>query len=127
MSPVRTHFWTDVARGYGAGASPRKYGLNCTLPALTNSGVGSSRISDALDTGVWPARTKWSVKRRTISWVCTVMPSRVSPGRQGGNGTAGDGYATRRAPAGGVRPLPRALGHGRPARARRPARWGPAV
>ena len=71
MSGVRTHFWIDVARGYGAGTSPRKYGLNCTMPALTNSSCGSSRISEALGTGVWPAFSKWAVKRRTISWVCT--------------------------------------------------------
>jgi hypothetical protein len=75
MSPVRTHFWIEVARGYGAGASPRKYGLNCTMPALTNSSVGSSRISDALGTRVCPAVAKCSVKRRAISWVCTVLPS----------------------------------------------------
>ena len=72
MSPVRTHFWIDVAVGYGAGASPRKYGLNWTIPALTNSSVGSSRISEALGTGVWPADSKWARKRRRISWVCTV-------------------------------------------------------
>ena len=71
MSPVRTHFWIEVARGYGAGASPRKYGLNCTMPAFTNSRVGSSRISEALGTLVCPAATKWSVKRLMISWVCT--------------------------------------------------------
>ena len=58
MSPVRTHFWIEVARLYGGGASPRKYGLNCTMPALTKSSVGSSRINDALGTLVCPARTK---------------------------------------------------------------------
>ncbi|CAB4730971.1 unannotated protein [freshwater metagenome] len=47
MSRVRTTFWTLVARGYGGGASPRKYGLNGTMPALTKSSVGSSRRSDA--------------------------------------------------------------------------------
>ncbi len=47
MSRVRTHFWTQVARGYGGVASPRKYGLNGTMPALTNSSVGSSSSSDA--------------------------------------------------------------------------------
>src|SRR5918992_3341620 len=72
MSPVRTHFWIEVARGYGGGTCPRKYGLNCTMPALTKSRFGSSRISEALGTRVCPAFVKCSVKRRVISWVCTV-------------------------------------------------------
>ena len=41
MSPVRTHFCTLTARSYGGTAWPRKYGLNGTMPALTNSRVGS--------------------------------------------------------------------------------------
>ena len=32
MSRVRKHFCTLVARGQGAGSSPRKYGLNGTMP-----------------------------------------------------------------------------------------------
>src|SRR5437763_14534981 len=71
MSPVRTHFCTLVARGYGGGTSPRKYGLNWTMPALTNRRVGSSRISEALGTLVWPLLSKWLVKRLLISCVCT--------------------------------------------------------
>ena len=47
MSKVRTTFCTLVARGYGGGASPRKYGLKGTMPALTNSSVGSSSSSEA--------------------------------------------------------------------------------
>ena len=34
--------------------SPRKYGLNGTMPALTSSSVGSSAMSDAEGTTVWP-------------------------------------------------------------------------
>ena len=52
MSAVRTHFCTLVARGYGGGASPRKYGLNGTMPALTRSRVGSATTSDAEGTTV---------------------------------------------------------------------------
>jgi hypothetical protein len=74
MSPVRTHFCTLVAVGYGGGASPRKYGLNCTMPALTNSRFGSSRISEALGTSVCPAFLKWFRKRLRISCVCTAHP-----------------------------------------------------
>ena len=42
------------------------------MPALTNSRLGSSRITEALGTSVCPAATKWSVNRFLISWVCTV-------------------------------------------------------
>ena len=35
----RMHFWMLVARGYGAGSSPRKYGTNWFMPALVNSGA----------------------------------------------------------------------------------------
>src|SRR5674536_201372 len=58
-----------VARGYGAGVSPRKYGLNGTIPALTSSSVGSSAIRDADGTTVCPRVAKWSRKRRRISAV----------------------------------------------------------
>src|SRR5699024_12239555 len=71
MSPVRTHFWMLVARGYGAGTSSRKYGLNCTIPALTNNRFGSSRISDALGTLVCPEPAKCSRNRLLISCVST--------------------------------------------------------
>ena len=58
MSIVRTHFCTLVARGYGAAAWPRKYGLNGTMPAGTSSSVGSSEIRLALGTRVCPLATK---------------------------------------------------------------------
>src|SRR4028118_394811 len=88
MSRVRTHFCTLVARVYGDGTSPRKYGLNGTMPALTSSSVGSSAISDADGTTgpafakrrvgssaisdadgttVWPFVSKWDRNRRRIS------------------------------------------------------------
>jgi len=41
MSRVRTHFWQVAMRGAGAASSPTKYFLNGTMPALTNSNVGS--------------------------------------------------------------------------------------
>ena len=52
MSSVRTHFWTDVARSYGGVTSPKKNGLNGTIPALTNKRFGSSAIKDADGTTV---------------------------------------------------------------------------
>ena len=58
MSGVRTHFWMLVARGNGAGTSPRKYGLNGTIPALTSSSVGSSAIREADGTTVCPRSPK---------------------------------------------------------------------
>ena len=70
MSRVRTHFCTLVARGYGGVDWPRKYGLNGTMPATVNSSVGSSLISEADGTTVWPVFSKWPRKRRRISWVC---------------------------------------------------------
>lgn len=69
MSRVRTHFCTLAARGQGAWASPVRYGLNGTMPALTNSGVGSGVGSGALGTTVWPRSAKWLRKRRRISAV----------------------------------------------------------
>ena len=58
MSGVRMHFWMLVARSQGGVRWPRKNGTNCTMPALTNSRLGSSRITEALGTSVWPAFTK---------------------------------------------------------------------
>src|SRR3954470_9172356 len=136
MSPVRTHFWTLVARLYGAGASPRKYGLNGTMPALTNSRLGSSSSREALGTTVWPARSKCSRKRLMISWVCTGTSFRgiaVGGARRGGRRSGSAVRPTRsragapprgglgRVPAGGEPGLPLdgllelllALGHAR--------------
>lgn len=58
MSRVRTHFCTLVARGHGACASPVRYGLKGTMPALTNSSVGSGVGSGALGTTMWPRSAK---------------------------------------------------------------------
>lgn len=69
MSRVRTHFCTLVALGQGAGTSPVRYGLKGTMPALTNSRVGSGVGSGALGTTVWPRSAKKSRKRRRISAV----------------------------------------------------------
>ena len=41
MSTVRKHFWTEVARGQGDTSSPRKNGLNGTMPAMVNRTEGS--------------------------------------------------------------------------------------
>ena len=51
MSVVRKHFCDDASRGLGGSASPEKYDLNCTMPALVSKSVGSpTGISD--DDGV---------------------------------------------------------------------------
>ena len=62
MPPARTHFWLEVARGYGAGSSPVKYGLNGIMPATVNRTVLSCGIRLALGTSVWPRATKKSRK-----------------------------------------------------------------
>ena len=54
MSRVRTHFCTLVARGYGAGSRPVRYGMNGTMPATVNSSDGSGETSEALGTTVCP-------------------------------------------------------------------------
>ena len=58
ISGVRMHFWMLVAVAYGGVRCPRKNGTNWTMPALTNNRLGSSRITEALGTSVWPAFTK---------------------------------------------------------------------
>src|SRR3712207_9536252 len=70
MSRVRTHFCTLVARGYGAGSLPVRYGMNGTMPATVNSRDGSGETSEALGTTVCPRLAKCSRKRRRISAVC---------------------------------------------------------
>jgi len=51
MSVVRKHFCTVTMRLEGGSASPMKYGLNGTMPALVKSSVGSPcGTSDALGT-----------------------------------------------------------------------------
>ena len=64
MSTVRKHFCTEVARGQGGTSSPRKNGLNGTIPAMVNSTVGSWGMRLAEGTGVWPRSTKNRVKAR---------------------------------------------------------------
>jgi hypothetical protein len=48
---------------------PRKYGLNGTMPALTNSRFGSSSSSDADGTTVWSRLSKNRRNRRRTSAV----------------------------------------------------------
>jgi hypothetical protein len=58
MSFVRMHFCTLVARAYGAGTSPVRYGTNGTMPATVKSSVGSSLTREAEGTTVWPRVAK---------------------------------------------------------------------
>lgn len=60
MSRVRTHFCTEVARSYGGLTSPKKNGLNGTIPALTSKRFGSSAIKDAEGTTVWERFSEFS-------------------------------------------------------------------
>jgi hypothetical protein len=73
MSKVRRHFWMLVARGHGGLCWPMKYGTNCTMPALTNSRLGSSKGSGTLGTTVCPCRSKCPRKRALISAVRTFL------------------------------------------------------
>jgi hypothetical protein len=52
------HFCTLVARGYGDGTSPVRYGMKGTIPATVKRSVGSSLTSDADGTTVWPLDPK---------------------------------------------------------------------
>ena len=79
---VRRHFWTLAARDHGGRRWPRKYGTNCTMPALTNSRFGSSIAgSGALGTTVCPFASKWARNRRLISAVLIGLLPRT-PGRR---------------------------------------------
>jgi hypothetical protein len=86
MSFVRMHFCTLVARGYGAGTTPVRYGTNGTMPATVKSSDGSSETSEADGTTVWPRAAKKSSQRWRISAVCMVpfwflgMVERPAPG-----------------------------------------------
>ena len=58
MSAVRMHFCTDTARGAGGVCSPRKYGMNGTMPATVNSSEGSGETREAEGTARWPRCSK---------------------------------------------------------------------
>jgi hypothetical protein len=57
-----------TARGAGGGASPRKTGTNCSMPAIVNSVVDiASGISVAEATSLCPLETKKSTNSRRSS------------------------------------------------------------
>src|SRR3989442_13280146 len=65
---MRRHFCASTARTYGRRSLTRKICLNCTMPALTKSRLGSSSgTSEALGTTVWPRSRKNSRKLWRIS------------------------------------------------------------
>src|SRR5919107_1284775 len=105
MSRVRTHFCTLVARLNGGVSCPMKYGTNGTMPALTNSRLGSSNSSGALGTTVWPLSPKNRNHRRRISAV-SMGVILAGSGRRPPSGRVRDG--ARAGGAGG------AGGRGRP-------------
>jgi hypothetical protein len=58
-----------VAREYGRLSLPRNASLNCTMPELTNSSVGSFAGTSELEaTMVWPLERKYSRKLERISF-----------------------------------------------------------
>ena len=67
MSVVRTHFWTVVARVNPRSFTPRKTGLNCTIPAVVSSSDGSSGMSDELGQRRQPLLSKYERKLSRIS------------------------------------------------------------
>ena len=66
---------TLAARSNGGVSAPVKYGLNGTMPALTNSRVGSLYSSGADGTTSWPRVAKKSRNRRRISAVFMMVSS----------------------------------------------------
>ena len=61
LPPARTHFCESTIRGYGGFSSPRKYGLNGTMPATLNRSVGSCGIRLADGTCAWSRAVKKSM------------------------------------------------------------------
>src|SRR5713226_5923166 len=59
MSLARKHFWTVTARANGGSACPRKYGMNCIIPApVSRSPDSGGGISDAEDRRRCPRSSK---------------------------------------------------------------------
>src|SRR3990172_2873878 len=76
LPPARTHFCAVAARLYSRRSSPRNTPLNCTMPALVNSRVGSWAGTRGDErTTVCPWRRKYSRKRRRSSPPVMVMAS----------------------------------------------------
>ena len=95
MSGVLKHFWMEVARGHGAGSSPRKYGLNGTMPAMVNRTVGSCGMRLAEGT-IWCPRSAKKRVKAALSPLASIvrvyrrdMPFWAGRGRSGAVGRAG--------------------------------------
>ena len=69
MSTVRKVFWHDVSRFDGGSSSPRKYGLNCCMPAVVSRTDGSyvGGTSDDEGTRRCPRSSKNPRNRSRIS------------------------------------------------------------
>ena len=65
MSLARKHFCTDVARENGGAVWPRKYGMNCSMPAPVSSRPDSGAASSDEERTRVCARS--SKKRRKVS------------------------------------------------------------
>src|SRR5947208_292322 len=82
MSVVRNDFCTDVARGAGGSARPRKYGMNCTMPAVVRSSpVSGGGTSEEEGARMWPRSSKKLVNRFLISAPCTAASLPAAPSR----------------------------------------------
>ncbi len=67
---TRRQRWTVTALGAGAGASPRKTGTNCSIPAIVKRVVDSlSGTSDADGKCACPLDTKYSTNEARSSWL----------------------------------------------------------
>lgn len=62
---------------------PRKTGLNCSIPAIVSSTVGSSGTSEELGRILWPRAAKKSCGRGSEDCVAAVSSGRNSPGSVG--------------------------------------------
>jgi hypothetical protein len=59
ISTTLKDFWEEVRVLFGGSASPAKYGLNWTMPAVVNNNVGSpTGIKEELETLRWPFDSK---------------------------------------------------------------------
>ncbi len=75
MPPARTHFCADAARGAGGVSAPVKMFLNGTMPALTNSKLGSLCGTSGAE-GI----TAWSLPPKKLrNWLRTSLRLGMGP------------------------------------------------
>src|SRR5438093_11113430 len=100
MSPVRMHFWEEVARGKGGSCWPRKYGTNWFMPALVSSRPGTGAISEDDGTTRCPRSSKNDRNACRISFPS--MAASVSVPRSDPRGCGHDRDAVRKGAASAI-------------------------